>query len=55
MDRSNLTTDAYVEVKMGSTIFKTDVYRKSLNPVWNSEWFRFEVRTNDLTYPDTVY
>lgn len=50
MDRSNLTTDAYVEVKMGSTVYKTDVYRKSLNPVWNSEWFRFEM--DDLELQD---
>ncbi|ODN03838.1 C2 domain-containing protein 5 [Orchesella cincta] len=50
MDRSNLTTDAYVEVKLGSSIYKTDVYRKSLHPVWNSEWFRFEM--DDLELQD---
>lgn len=27
---------------------KTDVYRKSLKPQWNSEWFRFEVDDEDL-------
>lgn len=43
MDRSSDTTDAYVEVKLGTTTFKTDVCRKSLNPQWNSEWYRFEV------------
>lgn len=43
MDRSSDTTDAYVEVKLGNTTFKTDVCRKSLNPQWNSEWYRFEV------------
>ena len=43
MDRSSDTTDAYVEVKFGNTTLKTDVYRKSLNPQWNSEWFIFEV------------
>ena len=43
MDRSSDTTDAYVEVKLGNTTLKTDVYRKSLNPEWNSEWFIFEV------------
>ena len=42
MDRSSDTTDAYVEVKLGSITQKTDVYRKSLNPQWNSEWFIFE-------------
>ncbi|CAG7826260.1 unnamed protein product [Allacma fusca] len=50
MDRSNDTTDAYVEVKLGSTTFKTDVCRKSLNPQWNSEWFRFEM--DDLELQD---
>jgi Ca2+-dependent lipid-binding protein len=43
MDRSNDTTDAYVEVKLGQVTHKTDVCRKSLNPQWNSEWFKFEV------------
>lgn len=45
MDRSSDTTDAYVEIKLGSTTYKTDVCRKSLHPQWNSEWYRFEVRT----------
>lgn len=43
MDRSSDTTDAYVEVKLGSTTYKTDVCRKSLNPQWNSDWYKFEV------------
>lgn len=43
MDRGSDTTDAYVEVKFGSITCKTDVYRKSLHPQWNSDWFRFEV------------
>ena len=46
MDRSSDTTDAYAEVKLGDTTYKTDVYRKSLNPNWNSEWFRFDVDGN---------
>lgn len=50
MDRSSDTTDAYVEIKLGSTTFKTDVCRKSLNPNWNSEWYKFEVTYNVLTY-----
>lgn len=33
----------YFQVKFGNTTFKTDVYPKSLNPQWNSEWFKFEV------------
>lgn len=31
------------QVKFGNTTFKTDVCPKSLNPQWNSEWFKFEV------------
>ncbi|NXD62755.1 C2CD5 protein, partial [Eolophus roseicapillus] len=42
MDRASDLTDAFVEVKFGNTTFKTDVYPKSLNPQWNSEWFKFE-------------
>lgn len=44
MDRSSDTTDAYVETKFGSITYKTDVYRKSLHPKWNSDWFRFEAK-----------
>ena len=50
-DQRNITYDAYfyknnllyLEIKFGSTTYKTDVYRKSLNPQWNTEWYRFEV------------
>ncbi|XP_065577802.1 C2 domain-containing protein 5-like isoform X2 [Artemia franciscana] len=48
MDRSGDTTDAFVEVKFGSTTFKTEVFRKSLNPFWNSEWFKFEADDEEL-------
>ncbi|XP_020286341.1 C2 domain-containing protein 5 isoform X1 [Pseudomyrmex gracilis] len=48
MDRSGDTTDAYVELKFGNTTYKTDVCRKSLNPQWNSEWYRFEVDDAEL-------
>ncbi|XP_039767174.1 C2 domain-containing protein 5 isoform X3 [Ornithorhynchus anatinus] len=48
MDRASDLTDAFVEVKFGNTTFKTDVYHKSLNPQWNSEWFKFEVDDEDL-------
>ncbi|XP_068082905.1 C2 domain-containing protein 5 [Anabrus simplex] len=48
MDRSSDTTDAYVEIKLGNTTFKTDVCRKSLNPTWDSEWYRFEVDDSEL-------
>uniref|UniRef100_A0A668TBQ5 Uncharacterized protein n=1 Tax=Oreochromis aureus TaxID=47969 RepID=A0A668TBQ5_OREAU len=47
MDRASDLTDAFVEVKFGNTTFKTDVCPKSLNPQWNSEWFKFEL-FNDL-------
>ncbi|XP_056907503.1 C2 domain-containing protein 5 isoform X9 [Takifugu flavidus] len=36
------------QVKFGNTTFKTDVCPKSLNPQWNSEWFKFEVDDEDL-------
>lgn len=48
MDRSSDTTDAYVEIKLGNTSYKTDVCRKSLNPQWNSEWYRFEMDDAEL-------
>lgn len=48
MDRSGDTTDAYVEIKFSNTTYKTDVCRKSLNPQWNSEWYRFEVDDAEL-------
>lgn len=34
---------SHFQVKFGNTTFKTDVCPKSLNPQWNSEWFKFEV------------
>lgn len=37
------------QVKFGNTTFKTDVCPKSLNPQWNSEWFKFEVNLRRLT------
>ncbi|KAF5300394.1 hypothetical protein FQR65_LT01015 [Abscondita terminalis] len=48
MDRSSDTTDAYVEIKLGTTTYKTEVCRKSLNPQWNSDWYRFEVDDSEL-------
>uniref|UniRef100_H2YYF5 C2 domain-containing protein n=1 Tax=Ciona savignyi TaxID=51511 RepID=H2YYF5_CIOSA len=48
MDRASELTDAFVEVKFGSTSYKTEVFGKSLNPVWNSEWFKFEVDDEHL-------
>lgn len=48
MDKSSDASDAFVEVKLGNTTYKTEVYRRSLNPFWNSEWFRFEVSDQEL-------
>ena len=48
MDRSSDTTDAFAEVKLGDTTFKTDVYRKSLNPAWNSDWFKYVFYANGV-------
>lgn len=50
MDRSSDTTDAYVEIKLGNTTYKTDVCRKSLHPQWNSEWYKFEVSNKPHLY-----
>ncbi|GIY63857.1 c2 domain-containing protein 5 [Caerostris extrusa] len=47
MDRSSDTCDAFVEIKLSNTTYKTEVFRHSLNPEWNSEWFRFEVMDYD--------
>eukprot|EP00794_Sanderia_malayensis_P010963 gene10963-12124_t len=48
MDRASDLTDAFAEVRLGSTYHKTEVFRKSLNPVWNSEWFKFEADDEEL-------
>ncbi|GAB0096729.1 C2 domain-containing protein [Sergentomyia squamirostris] len=48
MDRSSDTTDAFVELKLGGITHKTDVCRKSLNPQWNSDWYRFEMDDAEL-------
>ncbi|XP_037041487.1 C2 domain-containing protein 5 isoform X2 [Bradysia coprophila] len=48
MDRGSDTTDAYVEIKLANTTYKTDVYRKSLNPQWNSDFYRFELDDAEL-------
>lgn len=48
MDRGSDTTDAYVEIKLGGITQKTDVCRKSLNPRFNSDWFRFEMDDHEL-------
>lgn len=37
------------QVKLGQTFHRTDVCPKTLNPVWDSPWFKFSV-SSDLTY-----
>ncbi|KAF2071191.1 hypothetical protein CYY_007493 [Polysphondylium violaceum] len=42
MDRSSALADAYVEIKCGQNDSqKTDIQRKTLNPIWNQD-FRFD-------------
>jgi len=48
MDRSSDLADAFAEVRLGNMLHKTDVCKKSLNPQWNSEWFRFEADDEEL-------
>uniref|UniRef100_A0A131XVV3 Putative ca2+-dependent phospholipid-binding protein n=2 Tax=Ixodes ricinus TaxID=34613 RepID=A0A131XVV3_IXORI len=48
MDRASEACDAFGEVKLGNTCFKTEICKKSLNPQWNSDWFRFEVDDEEL-------
>ncbi|EFC40020.1 predicted protein [Naegleria gruberi] len=55
MDRSSGLTDAYVVVKCGSEYqFKTPVCRKTLNPSWNIDAFRFEVPNNDYLQENVI-
>ncbi|XP_066911798.1 C2 domain-containing protein 5-like [Clytia hemisphaerica] len=48
MDRASDLTDAFVELRLGNTTYKTEVCRKSLNPRWNSDWFKFEVDDEEI-------
>ncbi|KRY78194.1 C2 domain-containing protein 5 [Trichinella pseudospiralis] len=48
MDRSNETTDAFVEVKFGQSVHRTEIYPKSLNPKWDTDWFCFEAEEENL-------
>lgn len=48
MDRSSDSSDAFVEVRFGANNYdKTQVYRKSLDPEWNSR-FVFEVEEDEI-------
>lgn len=48
MDRTSFLADAFVEVRLGNTMFKTEVIRRTLNPEWNSDWFCFELSEESL-------
>lgn len=48
MDRASETADAFVEMKFCQTAYKTEIYPKSLNPQWMSEWFTFEADDEEL-------
>ena len=47
MDRSSESSDAFVEVRFGDHHDKTPVFRKSLDPEWNSV-FVFEVEEDEI-------
>jgi Ca2+-dependent lipid-binding protein len=54
MDRSaqaDASTDAFVEVKLNNITQKTSTCKKTLNPVWNTD-FKFEVM-DDSTLQDS--
>ena len=38
----------FTQVKFGQEVQKTEVCRKSLDPHWNTDWFRFEVEDEEL-------
>lgn len=48
MDRTSFLTDAFVELRLGNTMFKTEVIRRTLNPEWKSDWFCFELSEESL-------
>ncbi len=51
MDPRSELTDAYVEIKFGEVSRKTEIKRKTLNPLWNED-FRFEI-SDDSMLQDT--
>ncbi|GAU98916.1 hypothetical protein RvY_09991-2 [Ramazzottius varieornatus] len=48
MDRGGETTDAFVEVRLANNVFKTEVCRRTLDPKWDSDWFKFDVKDIEL-------
>lgn len=47
MDRATMLTDAYACTTFGKLSHRTEVQRKTLNPVWD-ERFRFEITDDEL-------
>jgi hypothetical protein len=47
MDSRSELTDAYVEVKFGDELHRTNVCRRTLCPVWNAD-FRFEAEDTEI-------
>jgi len=48
MDRASEMADPFVEIKLGQTVHKTEIYAKSLNPFWNSDWYTFEADDDEI-------
>ncbi|KXS11898.1 C2-domain-containing protein, partial [Gonapodya prolifera JEL478] len=47
MDRVSELTDAYAEVRFADDVFRTQIARKTLSPIWNED-FRCEVNDDSL-------
>lgn len=47
MDSRSELTDAYVEIKFGDELHRTNVCRRTLCPVWNAD-FRFEAEDTEI-------
>jgi Ca2+-dependent lipid-binding protein len=48
MDRSSELTDAFVEIRLGQNTQRTEVCKKTLNPVWDSPWLQFNTSVEEL-------
>lgn len=44
-----------MKVRFGQATEKTEVFRKSLNPQWNADWFKFEVQYDILIISDNLW
>ncbi len=47
MDQRSELTDAYVEIKFSEHFKKTEIKKRTLNPVWNED-FRLEISDDSL-------